>query len=74
MKYPYNHSIIPPALIIPVEIQESRKKISRVVDAKIDTGADITTIPEEIVDSLKLKPGDFVDVRGPLDDYKFRPT
>ncbi len=74
MKYAYTRSFSPPALVIPVVVEDKDRNNSMVVEAKVDTGADITTMPESVIDKLKLKPADFVDVRGPFDDYKVVPT
>jgi predicted aspartyl protease len=74
MKYAYSRSIIPPALVIPVVIQDKDRRNSATIEAKVDTGADVSTIPEAVADTLHLKPVDFVEVRGPFDDYKVVPT
>jgi predicted aspartyl protease len=74
MKYSYTRSIFPPALVIPIVIEDKDRMNSMVIDSKIDTGADITTIPENVIMALNLKPDNLVDVRGPFDDYKVVPT
>jgi predicted aspartyl protease len=55
-------------------IQDKDRLNSTTIEAKVDTGADVSTIPEAAVEALNLKPVDFVDVRGPFDDYKVVPT
>ena len=74
MKYAYSRSIIPPALVIPVVVQDKDRCNSTTIEAKVDTGADVSTIPEAVAETVHLKPVDFVDVRGSFDDYKAVPT
>nr|MDO8117919.1 hypothetical protein [Candidatus Sigynarchaeota archaeon] len=74
MKYTYARSFSPPALVIPVVVEDKDRTNSMIVEAKVDTGADVTAISENVIETLKLKPADFVDVRGPFDDYKVVPT
>ncbi len=57
MPYPYSNAYRPPAPALDVEIAHPGVSETPVtVIAKIDTGADITTIPEKILLQLQVPP------------------
>lgn len=66
--YKYTESPIPDVPPIPllpdVTILKPEEEIGRVRYGKIDTGADVTIIPQNVVDELKLFPAGEVEIRG----------
>lgn len=67
MKFDYSHDIFPPGLIISVYISSLGTKNKKQSKAKIDTGADISAIPDELRQELRLPPRGAVWIRGTLD-------
>ncbi len=54
---PYDTNFVPPAIVLTVNVNgvvQNRPRIE--ISALIDTGADITAIPQEFVERLKLYP------------------
>ncbi len=64
MKFRYSLAASPPDLICPVVVSSLSSTSVIDVDAKIDTAADITTLPVRICEELKLSPADHVPCRG----------
>lgn len=55
--WPYNHQIEPPGPFLEIIIRHPRLPAKfQVVSAKLDTGADISAIPQRMVDELALLP------------------
>jgi len=54
----------PPAPMMVGEISNPGLGITQKVEAKLDSGADITAIPDRLIDSLKLLPGGVITVSG----------
>ena len=55
--WPYNHQIEPPGPFLEIIIRHPRLPAKfQIVPAKLDTGADISAIPQRIVDELELLP------------------
>lgn len=67
MKYSYNADIDPPAMILAMTVcdMEGNNKLS--FNAKIDTGADMTALPENLIKKLGVKPQGHVQARGAFD-------
>jgi len=53
---PYDTTLEPPAIIMDSEVQNPSSSTSVKRRAKLDTGADISVIPEDLVGSLELVP------------------
>lgn len=51
---PYNLTFLPPAPVLDIEIRNPQTGFTQVVLAKIDTGADGTVIPKDVVQGLGL--------------------
>ena len=57
MEYPYSNKFSPPAPVINITLI-SPTDVNNIFShsAQLDTGADITTIPQSVIDSLELMP------------------
>jgi predicted aspartyl protease len=54
---PYNTQFDPPAMVLPVTVAGVVHRRPRIeLSALIDTGADVTAVPESLVERLKLYP------------------
>jgi len=64
MKFSYSRTRTPYELIMPVRISslEARNFLSS--RAKLDTGADLTVIPERVREELKIFPGPPIRIKG----------
>ena len=63
MEYPYSDKFNPPAPVLKI-ILISPADVNNIFShsAQLDTGADITTIPQSVIDSLELMPArDIID-------------
>jgi len=61
----YDKTVIPPAPFLDVLLRSSvNADLIMTVPAKIDTAADITTIPETALEPLRLQAGDEISVSG----------
>ena len=57
MAYPYSTAYRPPAPALDIEVTHpDRAETSVEIMGKIDTGADITTLPEAILSQLQIPP------------------
>lgn len=57
MEYPYSHKFDPPAPIIKITlISPASENRTFSHQAQIDSGADMTTIPQAVIDGLDLMP------------------
>ena len=67
MRFEYSHDLFPPGLILPAFVRGLDS--SPIVEgfAKVDTGADLTVIPDTLRDALNLKPCGRTLCRGALD-------
>lgn len=63
MRVPYSREYDPPAPVIEVTVKPPKGKGVR-VKALIDSGADISVFPRELLRELKLVPGSLVKVQG----------
>jgi hypothetical protein len=55
--YPYGTDFEPPAPVLRVTIAHSRRRhLRRTVLALLDTGSDVTAIPDFLIDELQLEP------------------
>jgi len=64
MKYKYIRNFDPPAPVVEVSISAPLSKVSTSSTALVDSGADITVIPERIIAQLKLRRVDSTPVSG----------
>lgn len=65
MKASYNTSLFPPAPFLLVRLASlADNSESITVQAKLDTGADLTAIPAALVERLRLVPAGEIDVEG----------
>ncbi|MEW6007061.1 MAG: hypothetical protein AB1595_02755 [bacterium] len=64
MEYLYDNEFQPPALVLNIDVSDllQERRIEK-VSCKIDTGADMTVISENVVASLKLTPIKIIPVR-----------
>lgn len=75
MKFKYSYEVVPPGLIIPAYISPLGEAANKEIRAKIDTGANISAIPERLRKELSLLPRGFRQARGAFDkESKSRPT
>lgn len=70
MKFKYSYDVFPPGLILPVRISVNGTRNGKQAIAKIDTGADISVIPEELRKELRLSPRGVIWARGTFDKEK----
>jgi len=63
-KYEYSREFINPAPIVEVEVTNPYKSRSRKLKGKIDTAADISAIPDELISELELEWSGSVEARG----------
>jgi predicted aspartyl protease len=65
MKAAYDTSLLPPAPFVPVRLASLADHAEPVaLQAKIDTGADLTVIPAHLVGQLQLMPAGEIEVEG----------
>jgi predicted aspartyl protease len=65
MMTPYNTTYDPPAPFVTIQISPFNQSDLRLsIDCLVDTGADITLIPQHVVTELKLAPEDALVVEG----------
>jgi predicted aspartyl protease len=64
MQYKYSRNFDPPAPVVEVSISAPLSKVSTSSMALVDSGADITAIPERIIAQLKLRRVDSTPVSG----------
>ncbi len=62
MKISYNTSLIPPAPFVSIHVSNLVDNSETSIEAKIDTGADLTAIPAALVRQLNLVPAGEVQV------------
>ena len=61
---PYDRSIDPPAPVVEVIIRHPTTGVWEALSAQLDTGADISGIPQRLVDRLGLAPVRVVPIEG----------
>ncbi len=64
MKVPYNTSLNPPAPFLPVRISNLADSEPVTIPAKIDSGADITAVPIQLIGQLNLALAGEIQVEG----------
>ena len=65
MKAAYDTSLLPPAPFVPVRLASLADHAEPVtIQAKIDTGADLTVIPARLIEQLPLMPAGEIEVEG----------
>ena len=65
MKASYDTSLLPPAPFLPVRLASLAEHSESVtVQAKLDTGADLTAIPDALIERLHLMPASEIEVEG----------
>ena len=75
MKFEYSHDVLPPGLILSVFLSGIGKRNGKDATAKVDTGADISVIPEEVRKELRLLPRGVIWARGAFErELKPYPT
>jgi hypothetical protein len=75
MKCAYDAGMSPPGLLLPATVGPLERDAFSHVTMKLDTGADITAIPQDVLVALAVKPEGRILVRGPFDrDVEERPT
>src|SRR3972149_3996078 len=62
--WPYNTAVEPPAPFLEVSVSHPVTGESQTLPAKLDTAADITTIPVTVRDALGLVPARSIPVEG----------
>ena len=67
MRFEYSHTIFPPGLFLPVKISRIGEKSGKEINAKVDTGADISTIPDKLRKEMLLMPRGIVKASGAFD-------
>lgn len=67
MKHDYSRDLFPPALLLPIKVCTAGTTEKTECRAKVDTGADISVLPESIRRELRLPPRGFAQVRGIMD-------
>jgi predicted aspartyl protease len=60
----YDAIFEPPAPVLPLHVTNPRSRLSVLVTALVDTGADATVIPESIAEDLGLPIVDYVAISG----------
>ena len=74
MKFEYSHDHKPPALMVKIEVADEDRNRKVELDAKVDTGAGVSLLPESSKDALELtkiyKPLRPLRVHGAFDDDK----
>jgi len=71
----YSDEITPPGLIIPIQVSGLGIPLKRTIKTIIDTGADISTIPQALIDALGLHPRGYRHYRFPGEkDIRVAPT
>jgi hypothetical protein len=75
MRYPYSEAFSPPAPVFPLEVFTPDAPQQRLqVDAKLDTAADISAIPSEVLDKLALEAVSEILVSGYDAEAELLPT
>lgn len=69
MRFAYSPDLFPPGLILPAFVRDLSSPDIVEGKAKIDTGADMTVIPDTMRVTLKLKPCGHTLCRGALDQH-----
>ena len=65
MKVPYDTLCFPPAPFLPVQLASLIAHAEAItVQAKLDTGADLTAIPIAVIERLQLMPAGEIEVEG----------
>jgi predicted aspartyl protease len=65
MKASYDTSLFPPAPFLPVQLASLIERSELItVQAKLDTGADLTAIPVALIEQLHLVPAGEIEVEG----------
>jgi hypothetical protein len=67
MRYGYSDELAPPGLMVPSTVFGLGSEIGLASTAKVDTGADLSIMPESLRRSLGLKPAGIVQVKGAFD-------
>ena len=68
-KFKYSKSFSPPAPVLPAKLENPSSGLTVELDGKLDTGADITVIPDSAVQKLDLPPRGTIRIK----DDKERP-
>jgi len=66
MRFSYSDQLFPPGMILPISVCAVADSAGHATDAIIDTGADISAIPNEVKTRLGLSPEGEVLCCGPL--------
>jgi hypothetical protein len=70
----YDFSSNPPAPIAEVVVAHPTSGVSSIVRGKLDSGADITVIPEDVVTQLGMTPKSYIWTKGYDGTYSLRPV
>lgn len=74
MTFPYSTQLDPPALVVPVQVSGLLRDERVSIDAKIDTAADASGIPIDLVERLGLVSSGFMDTMTSFErQYRRRP-
>jgi predicted aspartyl protease len=74
VKYSYSDSISPPGMLLDIRVSGLGLTSETVTTALIDTGADITVIPNDKISELGLQPRGYQNVRGLFEsEYQVAP-
>ena len=75
MRFDYSDEISPPGLIVPIQVSGLGISLKRTARAILDTGADISTIPQAFIDDMGLQPRGYSHYRFPGEkDIRIAPT
>ena len=67
MRFDYSEELFPPGMILPISVCAVADSAGHATEGKIDTGADISAIPNEVKTRLGLSPEGEVSCRGAFD-------
>ena len=68
MRYEDPYILHPEGLLLSMRIRAVGGRQSIVIKGKVDTGADISVIPEELIEKLSLKKSGYIHARGVFDE------
>ena len=70
-KYNYRTDFVPPAAVVPVKVCSPGVSLGLMLDALVDSGADRTVLPLQVVENLRLP---MVDTRLAKGAFDSKPT
>lgn len=64
VRFPYDESRDPPAPVLPVRVGAPGRAPEVLLAALVDTGADLSALPDAVARQLRLPPVDQITIRG----------